>query len=189
MLVVATLISAMALLIWNGSSFVQRLSIAEGQFSTSIKVAAVALCLNVALILFGWRRYADLQHETERRIEGEVRAQIIASTDGMTGLLNRKGFGEKGARIAAAALANGAQLAILSLQLNRFKTINDRFGYDIGDAVLRRISDALEGDVPDDAALARLGGGEFAVLVEVSEHQEALTLAKQLLRRVTTPLE
>ena len=189
LMLVTTLISAMGMLIWNGSSLVQRLSIAEGQFSTSIKVAAVALCLNVALILFGWRRYADLQHETERRIEDEVRAQIIASTDGMTGLLNRKGFGEKGARIAAAALATKSQLAILSLQLNRFKTINDRFGYDIGDAVLRRLSDALEADVPADAALARLGGGEFAVLVAVSEEQEALSLAKQLLRRVTTPIE
>ena len=108
-------------------------------------VAAVALCLNVALILFGWRRYADLQHETEKRIEGEVRAQIIASTDGMTGLLNRKGFGDKGARDRRQrAAASGSQLAILSLQLNRFKTINDRFGYDVGDAVLRRLSDALE---------------------------------------------
>ena len=189
LMVVATLISAMAMLIWNGSSFVQRLSIAEGEFSTWIRVAAVALCLNVALILFGWRRYADLQHETEKRIEGEVRAQIIASTDGMTGLLNRKGFGEKGASIAALATANRMDLAILSLQLNRFKTINDRFGYDVGDAVLRRLSDALEGDVPVDAALARLGGGEFAVLVAIHDPSEALLLAKQLLRRVTTPIE
>jgi len=189
LMVVATLISAMAMLLWSGGSFVQRLSIAEGQYSDSIKVAAVALCLNVALILFGWRRYADLQHETERRIEGEVREQIIASTDGMTGLLNRKGFGEKGASLAKQAAASGAQLAILSLQLNRFKTINDRFGYDVGDAVLRRISDALEADVPADATLARLGGGEFAVLVAIHDKQEALGLAKRLLRRVTTPLE
>ncbi len=189
LMVAATLVTAMAMLIWNGSTFVRRLSIAEGQFSVSIKVAAVALCLNVALILFGWRRYADLQHENERRIEDEVRAEIIASTDGMTGLLNRKGFGEKGARIAAAALGSGAQLAILSIQLNRFKTINDRFGYDIGDAVLRRLSDALEADVPADAALARLGGGEFAVLMAIDEPNEALTMAEQLLRRVTTPIE
>ncbi len=188
-MVAAVLVTAMAMLIWNGSAFVRRLSIAEGQFSVSIKVAAVALCLNVALILFGWRRYADLQHETQRRIEEEVRADIIASTDGMTGLLNRKGFGEKGGQIAAAALASGAQIAILSIQLNRFKTINDRFGNDIGDAVLRRLSDSLETDVPADAALARLGGGEFAVLVAVDDANDALALAKQLLRRVTTPIE
>jgi diguanylate cyclase (GGDEF)-like protein len=97
----------------------------------------------------------------------------------MTGLLNRKGFGDKGARIAAAASASGAQIAILSIQLNRFKTINDRFGYDVGDAVLRRLSSALEQDVPADAALARLSGGEFAVLVAIGEQQEALDLAER----------
>ena len=88
----------MALLIWNGSSFFQRLSIAEGEFSATLKIAAVALTLNVALILFGWRRYADLQHETEKRIDGEAARARRRSTDAMTGLLNRKGFGDQGAR-------------------------------------------------------------------------------------------
>ena len=74
-MIVTILVSAMALLIWNGGSFVQRLSIAEGEFSATLRFAAVALCLNLALILFGWRRYADLQHETEKRIEGEEREQ------------------------------------------------------------------------------------------------------------------
>ena len=188
-MIVAILVSAMAMLIWNGGSFVQRLSIAEGQFSATLKVAAVALCLNLALILFGWRRYADLQHETEKRIEGEERQEVLAATDGMTGLLNRKGFGDKGARIAAAASASGAQIAVLSIQLNRFKTINDRFGYDVGDAVLRRLSSALEVEVPAEAALARLSGGEFAVLIAIREQQEALGLAERLLRRATAPIE
>ena len=60
LIVVTTLISAVAMLIWNGSSFVQRLINAEGEYSSTVKVAAVAMTLNVALILFGWRRYADL---------------------------------------------------------------------------------------------------------------------------------
>jgi GGDEF domain-containing protein len=187
--VVAILVGAMALLIWNGNSFVQRLSIAEGEFSNTLKIAAVALCLNVALILFGWRRYADLQHETDNRIDGETRAEVAASTDGMTGLLNRKGFGDKGASIAARAAASGSHIAVISIQLNRFKTINDRFGYDVGDAVLRRLSTALEADTPRDAALARLSGGEFAVMMAIADQQEALGLAERLLRRLTTPLE
>ncbi len=65
LIVVTTLISAVAMLIWNGSSFVQRLINAEGEYSSTVKIAAVAMTLNVALILFGWRRYADLQHEAE----------------------------------------------------------------------------------------------------------------------------
>ncbi len=188
-MVVATLVSAMALLIWNGNSFVQRLSIAEGEFSSTLRIAAVALCLNVALILFGWRRYADLQHETEKRIEGEERAQVVASTDGMTGLLNRKGFGDRGARISCGAAASGKRLAIISIQLHRFKSINDRYGYDIGDAVLRQLAEVLDRDVPAGAALARLSGGEFAVLIAIEEQQIAYELAAQILRTVTTPLQ
>ncbi len=189
LIVVSTLIVAMTLLFWNGNSFLQRLAIAEGEFSATLRIAAVALCLNVALILFGWRRYADLQHETEKRIEGEERAKIMASTDGMTGLLNRKGFGDKGGIIADAAGASGKHIAILSIQLHRFKNINDRFGFDVGDAILRRLAAALDGDVPAEGALARLSGGEFAVLIALEKQQEALALATQLLGRVTSPME
>jgi diguanylate cyclase (GGDEF)-like protein len=187
--IVTVLVGSMALLIWNGNSFVQRLIFAEGEFSSTLKIAAVALCLNVALILFGWRRYVDLQHETEKRIEGEERAHVIASTDGMTGLLNRKGFGDMGVMIAAQAATQGRELTVLSIQLNRFKTINDRFGYDVGDAVLRRLSAALEQDLPEGAALARLNGGEFAVLLASESQHAALTLAELFLRRLTTPME
>ena len=171
-MVVATLISAMAMLIWNGSSFVQRLSIAEGEFSATLKIAAVALSLNVALILFGWRRYADLQHETEKRIEGEQRAQIIASTDGMTGLLNRKGFGDNGA--AHRAQRRRARRADRDPvdPAHRFKTINDRYGYESATRCCAACRGARP-DVPAAAALARLSGGEFAVAVAVDEEQEA----------------
>ena len=185
---VTTLISAVALFIWNGSSFLQRLAIAEGEFSATLKIAAVALTLNVALILFGWRRYADLQHEAERRVEGEARAQKIASTDGMTGLLNRKGFGDQAALLAARAAREGGRLTILSLQLHRFKAINDRFGYDIGDAVIRRLSDALLLEMPEGSALARLSGGEFAAAV-ILDKAAVSALGDAMLGQVTRPIE
>ena len=70
----------------------------------------MALTLNVALILFGWRRYVDLQHETERRIEGERRAAIAASTDPVTGLLNRKGFADEAEELREKARASGDKL-------------------------------------------------------------------------------
>ena len=177
------------MLIWTGSSFFQRVSLAEGEFSATLKIAAVALTLNVALILFGWRRYADLQHETEKRVEGEQRARTIASTDGMTGLLNRKGFGDAGALLAEQAGQRGQQLAILSLQLHRFKVINDRYGYDIGDAVLRRLAASLREDLPPEAALARLSGGELAVAVAIENEDEARALGDLMLGRVTRPIE
>ena len=70
MLVLGILIAAVVLLIWNGSEFFQRLSFARNGLGPSLKIVAIALTLNVALILFGWRRYVDLQHEAEMRREG-----------------------------------------------------------------------------------------------------------------------
>ena len=185
---VATLVSAVGLLIWNGNSFLQRLAIAEGEFSATLKIAAVALILNVALILFGWRRYADLQHEAENRLAGEARALRLASTDGMTGLLNRKGFGDQATQLGAAAAGDGRKLSVLSLQLHRFKVINDRYGYDVGDAVLRRLSTALIDLMPAQSALARLSGGEFAAAV-IMEPDAVSRLGDRLLGEVTRPLE
>ena len=143
-LLLSILIAAVFLLIWNGSEFFARVTKAETGVGPGLKIALIALTLNVALILFGWRRYVDLQHETEMRKEGEARAALIASTDGMTGLLNRKGFADKGEELRQQAADDGQQLVILSMQLNRFKAINDRHGYDVGDQLLRMIASAME---------------------------------------------
>ena len=189
LIVVTTLISAVALLIWNGSSFVTRLSNAEGEFSATLKIAAVAMTLNVALILFGWRRYGDLQHEAEKSADDKKRADQLAVTDGMTGLLNRKGFGDVGSALAARAATENKRVAVLSLQLNRFKSVNDCHGYDVGDAVLRALAGSLQELVPVRAELARLGGGEFAVAMAISNPDEPLALGERMLRDVTRPIE
>ena len=68
-IVLAVLITAVMLLIWNGSAFFHRLPLGDSRFGPDIRIASTALTLNVALILFGWRRYVDLQHEAEMRSE------------------------------------------------------------------------------------------------------------------------
>ncbi|HYE87990.1 MAG TPA: hypothetical protein VEA16_16615, partial [Vicinamibacterales bacterium] len=94
------LITAVMLLIWNGSTFFHNLRLA-GDFGRGAHVASIALTLNVALILFGWRRYVDLQHEAEMRAEQERRAAVVASTDSVTGLCNRKGFADRAGELCA----------------------------------------------------------------------------------------
>jgi diguanylate cyclase (GGDEF)-like protein len=190
MLVLCILIAAVVLLIWNGSEVFQRLAIAK-DLGPGLKIASVALTLNVALILFGWRRYVDLQHEAEMRREGEARAALIASTDGMTGLLNRKGFADKGEELRRAAGEAGQSLIIFSLQLNRFKAVNDRHGYDVGDAMLRMIATSLEQAVGAGHLVARLAGDEFAVALAASKEgfAEVELLGERLLRSVTRPFE
>jgi diguanylate cyclase (GGDEF)-like protein len=190
-LVLAILIAAVFLLIWNGSEFFQRLNYAGRELGPGLKVAAVALTLNVALILFGWRRYVDLQHETEMRREGEARAALIASTDGMTGLLNRKGFADQGEELRHQAELAGHQLVILSIQLNRFKAINDRHGYDVGDRLLRLIAAAMEQTAGEGDLVARLAGDEFAIAFAAPREDapEAESLAERMLKAVTRPME
>ena len=190
-LVLGILIAAVFLLIWNGSEFFQQLSFAGRTIGPALKVTLIALVLNVALILFGWRRYVDLQHETEMRKEGEARAALIASTDGMTGLLNRKGFADQGEELRLQAERDGHQLIILSVQLNRFKAINDRHGYDIGDRVLRLIAAAMEQTAGPAKLVARLAGDEFAIAFAAPQDlmADAETLAETLLQAITRPMD
>ena len=76
LVVLTILIAAVFLLIWNGTELFQRISLAKSAFGPGLKVTLIAMTLNVALILFGWRRYVDLQHETEMRQQGEARAAL-----------------------------------------------------------------------------------------------------------------
>ena len=190
-LVLVILIAAVVLLIWNGSEFFERLTHAPKDLGPGLKVTLIALTLNVALILFGWRRYVDLMHEAEMRREGEARAALIASTDGMTGLLNRKGFADKGEDLRLASIEEGKQLVIFSLQLNRFKAINDRHGYDVGDKMLRMIAAELEQAADKGQLVARLAGDEFALAFscESSELAQSEKLAERMLQSVTRPMD
>lgn len=164
------LVAAVFLLVWNGGAVLQIAT--EGRsanFGTSMKVAATAIILNVVLILFGWRRYVDLQHEAELRADGERRAAVLASTDLLTGLANRKGFADDLHALNAAAALTGDRIAIVSLQMQRFKSVNDRHGYDVGDELLRQIAAAIVAEMPAEAVVARLSGDEFAIALRCRE--------------------
>jgi diguanylate cyclase (GGDEF)-like protein len=189
--VLGTVIAAVVLLIGNGTSFFREISRAEILLGPGVQVAAIALTLNVALLLFGWRRYVDLQHETERRIDGERRAAIAASTDPVTGLLNRKGFADGTEDLRTRAATAGLSLLIISLQLHRFRSVYDRHGYDVGDAMLRGISATILKDVPGPAVIARIGGDEFAIasVTSADTREESQKSIEALLRSVTRPFE
>jgi diguanylate cyclase (GGDEF)-like protein len=186
--VLAILITAVMLLIWNGSAFFNSLSIA-GQFGPDLRVASTGLTLNVALILFGWRRYVDLQHEAEMRAEQEKRAAVLASTDAITGLWNRKGFADHAGQLCETAAANGRCVAIISFQINRFKAINDQHGYETGDRLLKCIASGLNDELGSAAVIARLSGDEFAVAFELdpSHPTRAEEAAEKILRATTRP--
>ena len=189
-LVLAVLIIAVMLLIWNGSAFFHNLRIGGQEFGPEIRLASTALTLNVALILFGWRRYVDLQHEAEMHAEHERRATVLATTDTITGLYNRKGFADRAGVLCAAAGERGDNLVIISFQIHRFKAVNDQHGYETGDRLLKTISVSLADALGPDAVLARLSGNEFAVALALraEDMARADVLVDAVLRTVTHPL-
>src|SRR5215212_6851001 len=178
------------LLIWNGSTFFHSLPLADSRFGPDIRLASTTLTLNVALILFGWRRYVDLQHEAEMRSEQERRVTVLATTDAVTGLYNRKGFADRAGQLCAEACARGDHLVVISFQVHRFKLINDQHGYETGDRLLKTLSVALADNLGSEAVLARLGGDEFAVAVALppAGMSRADALAETVLQTVTRPL-
>ena len=188
--VLAVLITAVMLLIWNGSAFFHNLKIGGTELGPEVRLASTALTLNVALILFGWRRYVDLQHEAEMREEHERRAVVLATTDGVTGLYNRKGFADLGGELCVKAGERGDNLVIISFQVHRFKAINDQHGYETGDRLLKTLSVSLAAELGSEAVLARLSGDEFAVALALRPEQmaQAEKLAETVLRTVTRPL-
>jgi len=161
-LVLILLISAVMMLVWNGNTFFHNLKIA-GLYSREIQVASTALTLNVALILFGWRRYVDLQHEAENMVEHERRVAVLASTDPTTGLYNRKGFSDRADGLAREAAAADKRLVIVSIHIHRFKTINDSHGFEVGDHLLHNLASLLREEYGADGCIARVSGDEFAV--------------------------
>ena len=182
-------ILAFALLIWNGSTFFHQLALSQEFFGPDIQVAATALTLNVALILFGWRRYVDLQHEDERRQDGERRAALLASSDTATGLLNRKGFADRGIELCKRASKRNQQVVILSVQIHRFKAVNDRHGYEAGDELLKALAVAMVAAAGPDANVARLSGDEFAIAfaLDADALAEADAIAEEVLRSLSRP--
>lgn len=103
-----------------------------------------------------------------------------ADHDGLTGLLNRRAFEiDLQARLAAARDGRTG-LAILWLDVDRFKLINDRFGHLAGDAVLRGFATTLRGCCSPEAAIGRLGGEEFGLVIDVHDARAAEDAAERL---------
>ncbi|MHA7818804.1 MAG: putative bifunctional diguanylate cyclase/phosphodiesterase [Erythrobacter sp.] len=123
-----------------------------------------ALLLNIVLIIFGWRRYRELQSEIGERRRAEQLARQLAETDPLTGCLNRRSMATAADNLRARANARGMAVAFCMIDLDNFKQINDLHGHSIGDDVLVELTERIRSQLPKDAVLARLGGDEFAIV-------------------------
>ncbi|MFI1994951.1 putative bifunctional diguanylate cyclase/phosphodiesterase [Actinoplanes sp. NPDC020271] len=119
--------------------------------------------------------------------EEALEKEHLALHDPLTDLPNRRQL----YRLLDAALAHepdAACTAVLMMDLDRFKEINDGLGHDVGDALLRTVGERLRRRLEGRGTVARLGGDEFAVVVQVASPQEATVLAEDLARDLERPL-
>jgi diguanylate cyclase (GGDEF)-like protein len=118
----------------------------------------------------------------ERRLERQLR--ILATSDPLTGLWNRRHFWEQAEQALASAHQLGKPLALLLMDIDHFKQVNDTHGHGVGDEVLRALSAQLREGLPDGAILARVGGEEFALLLPGASPAQAEAHALRLLERL-----
>ena len=125
-----------------------------------------------------------------QRKEGELQLARHAYYDLLTGLPNRRLLLDRLTLALAAAERSGALVAVLFLDLDRFKVVNDSLGHDAGDALLREIAERLPALVRPSDTVARFGGDEFMVLCPDLDHErEAVVLAERLSGGLEEPMQ
>jgi diguanylate cyclase (GGDEF)-like protein len=123
---------------------------------------------------------------TQRDLESQLRHD--ARHDPLTGLLNRKAFGEASERSCVRATRSGDTVGMLYIDLDGFKQVNDTFGHDKGDRVLIEAGERLHDCLGEGETLARLGGDEFAVLIDSVDGERPVELAEAILESLGRPI-
>jgi diguanylate cyclase (GGDEF)-like protein len=185
-------VAAIILLLGTGGSVLpQALEVLLGEGEKPDVLLVNALLLNIALLIFGWRRYRELTHEIAERKRAEKQARKLAATDPLTECLNRRSMIEATEELRARAAQRGEAVAYCMIDLDNFKQINDMHGHSAGDGVLVMLCERVRALLPHDARLARLGGDEFAfVMAYPAGHGDRVDdLVIRLFEQVSQPFQ
>src|SRR5256885_15317876 len=124
----------------------------------------------------------------ERELQEQLRLQALF--DPLTGLANRAFFHEQLEHAVSIRTEDESGTAVVFIDLDEFKQINDQFGHSVGDEVLAVLGERLKSVIRAGDSVARLGGDEFAVLLTaVREPAEAAIVAERLLEQITAPID
>lgn len=118
------------------------------------------------------------------RKAAEEQMKLLATTDGLTGVLNRRAWSEQAEQLVAQANRYQRPLAILSIDADKFKKINDVYGHPAGDKVLKALTHAMSLNLRSVDRLGRLGGEEFGIALPETDTEGALNTADRLLQAV-----
>ena len=154
---------ALLLLVYSGGAVISIIARQlHGWGDADDGVLPAAMLLNAALFIFAWRRYRALERETAARTAAEARTHALASRDPLTGFHNRRALVELAGGALAQAERRGRAIALIMIDLDKFKTVNDLYGHMIGDRLLAAAAESILAVLPPGTIAARLGGDEFA---------------------------
>ena len=160
----------------------QAIDRAGRELSVEVSLTATRVAGRWELTAFG--------HDVSERRQFEARLRSMALSDGLTGLANRRGFMEALEKAVSRHARGGAPLALLFLDLDGFKQINDSHGHHVGDLALQTFARRLENCVRKGDTIARLGGDEFTVLAEgIATLDQARAIAAKIIAAMEPPLE
>lgn len=128
-------------------------------------------------------------NDITERVKSESQVREMAFYDALTGFPNRFLLQDRIQQAIASASRSGKKAGIMFIDLDRFKEINDRYGHDVGDEVLRQVAKRISGCLRMSDTLSRLGGDEFVVVLQdISQQSEAATIAERIIETRATPL-
>lgn len=149
----------------------------------------LGIILAAGLVVFSIRRYLEQKRQTHLRILAEQKVRELAFQDPLTGLPNRRQFDDALRAAVAAPPRTGGAHALLLLDLNGFKKINDVYGHGVGDAVLVAVAQRLRSVMRDGELVARIGGDEFAIVaMHLSGAEAATSIAGRILQVLENPV-
>ena len=164
---------------WQGNLWLEQ----GAQQRCAVRLSWVALrdAHDMVFQTIGFMRDLTLQHQAQQRIEE------LAFTDALTGLPNRLCLSAHVEQALARAAQTPEVFAILFIDLDRFKIINDSLGHQFGDRVLQLVAERLQGCLRAADMLCRLGGDEFVLYLEGCDEALAASVAQRILREMLRP--
>ena len=146
------------------------------------------LLMSAAGFVYAFRRSQDLKRELHGRQEAEDKIRTMALHDPLTGLANRRKLHDALAEALRTRKRPGAVSALLMVDLDRFKPVNDLHGHGVGDRLLKEVADRLHDVIREGDLVARTGGDEFAVLLsDIDGPDEAARPARRVIEALRAP--
>lgn len=133
--------------------------------------------------------YVSVFSDITDRKDYENNLSYLASHDNLTSLPNRVNFNDRLHKAIHMAKRNKYKLAVLFLDLNKFKEINDALGHDIGDHLLKEVAKRFRESIREEDTVARLGGDEFAIILnDIKTNEDPISISKKIIKKVQEPL-